>query len=77
LRSAYLPSSNPSENRVLHGRRLAEGWFGPNAFDIIRNIAQVLDQNSQQSRAKEEWMRQMSRVIDDVQLAFDRQKFSS
>jgi len=58
-------------------KRLAEGWFGANVFDIIRNIALVLDQNSQQSRAKEEWMRQMSRVIDDVQLAFDRQKLSS
>jgi hypothetical protein len=53
--------------------RVADWWFGGNAFDIIRNISLTLDEGA----AREEWMEQMRRVIDDTQLAFDRQKLSS
>jgi hypothetical protein len=56
----------------FHLRRVAEWWFGGNAFDIIRNIALSLDE-----RVAAEWMQQMGRVIDGLQLAFDHQKLSS
>jgi hypothetical protein len=56
----------------FHFRRMAEWWFGGNAFDIIRNIALSLDEG-----ASKEWMEQMGRVIDGMQRAFDHQKLSS
>jgi hypothetical protein len=61
----------------LRLKRLAEWWFGGNAFDIMRNIALAFDQHPGAEGAAAEWMQQMSLVVDDVQLAFDHKKLSS
>jgi hypothetical protein len=61
----------------FHLRRVAEWWFGGNAFDVIRNIALMLDQDPASAEATKEWMSQMRRVADGMQLAFDHEKLSS
>jgi len=58
-------------------KRLAEWWFGGNAFDLIRNIAVTLNQNPGMESATAAWIDQMSKVMDGVQLAFDHEKLSS
>ena len=58
-------------------KRVADWWFGGNAFDILRNIGLTLDRASGAAEMAAEWMEQMGKVVDEIQLAFDHQKLSS
>ena len=57
--------------------KIAEWWFGGNAFDLIRNIALNLQSGQNSAEAADAWLCQMADIIDDVQLVFDNKQMSS
>lgn len=57
--------------------RISEWWFGGNAFDLHRFVSVKLQSEPSSASAFQFWNDMMLPIIDDLQLAFDRQKLSS
>jgi hypothetical protein len=58
-------------------KRLAEWWFGGNAFDLYRYLAMQMNGKNHQGQLQTAWAEVMDELADDFQLAMDKRKMSS
>jgi len=58
-------------------KRLADWWFGANAFDLLRTVSVKLQSDPSCARANETWNEMILPIMDELQLAFDHSKLAS
>jgi len=73
----YTRSSLAWLFREFGYRPIAEWWFGADAVDVLRCVAMTLLREHKSNALADEWSRMMEPLVDELQLAIDRQKLSS